>query len=186
MVTCDPHGAGFTRPEQSRAKPRSPFCTLFRGLARGDTRSRPRWARYVAISPYADSRSGDFSGAGHAVSISSSAQCRMTQKPLPLDTCVYPARRPGFTLIQLGGAALKETLDCCGNLADEGVDAEVIDCRHAKPVDGLRPFCGIGEQNGRCVIVCQAHCSFRLGAEIAALLHERRGWTALRAPVARL
>ncbi|WP_260292833.1 alpha-ketoacid dehydrogenase subunit beta [Sedimenticola hydrogenitrophicus] len=102
---------------------------------------------------------------------------------LPLDTCFV--LRPGsdITLVSWG-AMLHETLQAAEQLADEGIDAEVIDLATIKPIDMQTILESVG-RTGRCVIVQEAARTCSVSAEIAARLAEE-GLMSLFAPIRRV
>src|SRR5215469_2506884 len=102
---------------------------------------------------------------------------------LPLDVAFVLREGRDVTLISWG-AMLKETLAAADALADEGIDAEVIDLATLKPYDEETILASV-TKTGRCVIVHEAARTAGFGAEIAALLAER-GLLSLLAPIARV
>ncbi len=102
---------------------------------------------------------------------------------LPLDTCFTLRTGRDVTLVTWG-AMVMETLAAARQLAEQGVDAEVIDVATLKPLD-IGTILASVEHTGRCVIVHEAARSFGAGAEIAAQLCEQ-AFGALRAPVERV
>jgi pyruvate dehydrogenase E1 component beta subunit len=104
-------------------------------------------------------------------------------KALPLDTAFLLREGADLTLVTWG-AMVWETLEAAGQLAGEGVSAEVIDLGTLKPYD--RPAVrGSVRKTGRCVIVHEAPLTAGFGAEIAADLAEHC-LTGLLAPVRRV
>lgn len=102
---------------------------------------------------------------------------------LPLDVCFVLRDGSDVTLVTWG-AHVKETLEVADQLAQEGINAEVIDVATIKPLD----FDTIHEsvrKTGRCVIIHEATRSGGVGAEIAAQLAEKAMFD-LRAPVERV
>ena len=102
---------------------------------------------------------------------------------LPLDTCFVLRDGIDVTLVSWG-ASIKETLEAAQQLAQIGVDAEVIDVATISPLD-MGTILGSVARTGRCVIVHEAARSCGLGAEIAARL-VGEGITSLLAPVKRV
>jgi 2-oxoisovalerate dehydrogenase E1 component beta subunit len=102
---------------------------------------------------------------------------------LPLDQCFV--LRPGsdVTLVTWGAMTV-ETMAAAEALAEQGVDAEVIDVATVKPLDMGTILDSVG-RTGRCVIVHEAALSGGVGAEIAARLADD-GLTSLLAPVVRV
>jgi len=102
---------------------------------------------------------------------------------LPLDVAFVLREGRDVTLVSWG-AMLKETLATADALADEGIDAEVIDLATLKPYDEETILASV-TKTGRCVIVHEAARTAGFGAEIAALIAER-GLLSLLAPIARV
>ncbi|HJT97605.1 MAG TPA: transketolase C-terminal domain-containing protein, partial [Rhodanobacteraceae bacterium] len=102
---------------------------------------------------------------------------------LPLDVCFVLRDGSDVTLVTWG-AQVKETLEAADALAEEGINAEVIDVATLKPLD----FETIREsvaKTGRCVIVHEAPRTAGFGAEIAARVAEECLYE-LQAPVERV
>jgi pyruvate dehydrogenase E1 component beta subunit len=102
---------------------------------------------------------------------------------LPLDRC-FVLREGRHVTLATWGAMVVETLAAAERLAEDGVEAEVIDVATLKPID-FDSILGSVAKTGRCVIVHEAPRTGGVGAEIAALLAER-GLTSLLAPVQRV
>jgi pyruvate dehydrogenase E1 component beta subunit len=102
---------------------------------------------------------------------------------LPLDRCFTLREGRDVTLVSWG-AMLVETLAAADRLAEEGVDAEVIDVATIKPLD-LATILGSVARTGRCVIVHEAARAVGVGAEVAAGLAEQ-GLDSLLAPIERV
>ena len=102
---------------------------------------------------------------------------------LPLDSCFI--LRPGsdITLVSWG-AMLHETLQAAKQLAEEGIDAEVIDLATIKPIDMESILDSVG-RTGRCVIIQEAARTCSVSAEISARLAEE-GLMSLFAPIRRV
>lgn len=94
-------------------------------------------------------------------------------------------RRSGkdVTIITYGGS-LPRALDAAAQLATAGVDAEVIDLRTLRPLDGDTLVASLGRTH-RAVIVDEGWHTGSLAGEIAALLVERAFWE-LDAPIGRV
>jgi len=103
--------------------------------------------------------------------------------PVDLDTAAI--RRPGadVTLITYGGT-LATTLAAAAALADEGVDAEVVDLRTLRPLDDAT-ILGSVRRTHRAVVVDEGWRSGSLSAEISARITERAFYE-LDAPVGRV
>ncbi|MCH7880851.1 MAG: alpha-ketoacid dehydrogenase subunit beta [Proteobacteria bacterium] len=102
---------------------------------------------------------------------------------LPLDSCFILRDGVDVTLVSWG-ASIKETLEAANELAQQGIDAEVIDVATISPLD-IDTILDSVSRTGRCVIVHEAARSFGVGAEIAAQL-AGEGITSLLAPVKRV
>lgn len=180
LVVRTPHGAGIHAPEHHGETTEALFAHV-PGL-RVVIPSSPRRAYGLLLAAIADPDPVLFL---EPARLYRSVQQPVPDdgQPLPLDTCFTLREGQDLTLISWG-AALKETLDAAVVLADEGVDAEVIDVATLKPLD-TRTLIASVRKTGRCVIIHEAARSFGVGAEIAALLHEQ-AWHALRAPVGRV
>lgn len=102
---------------------------------------------------------------------------------LPLDSCFVLRDGIDVTLVSWG-ASIKEALEAANELAQIGVDAEVIDVATISPLD-IDTIINSVSRTGRCVIVHEAARSFGVGAEIAAQLADE-SITSLLAPVRRV
>lgn len=102
---------------------------------------------------------------------------------LPLDTCFVLRDGTDVTLVSWG-AMLKETLEAATLLAQQGIDAEVIDVATIKPLDADSIIESVS-RTGRCVIVHEAARTAGIGAEISAQLAEH-ALTHLIAPIRRV
>ncbi len=89
---------------------------------------------------------------------------------LPLDRC-FTLREGSDVSLIAWGASLREALGAADRLAEEGVEAEVIDVATLKPLD-LDTLVASVARTGRCVIVHEAPRAVGVGAEIAASLAE--------------
>ena len=103
----------------------------------------------------------------------------------PVDIDRAAIRRPGkdVTLITYGGS-LGKTLAAAGQLADEGIAAEVIDLRTLRPLDDAT-FLASVRRTHRAVIVDEGWRSGSLSAEISARIMEQAFYD-LDAPVERV
>ena len=104
-------------------------------------------------------------------------------RTMPLDVCYVLRAGSDVTLVSWG-AMLTETLEAADRLAEEGVDAEVIDVATVKPLD-LDTIADSVARTGRCVIVHEAARTGGVGADIAAHLAEH-SLLDLMAPVRRI
>jgi len=101
----------------------------------------------------------------------------------PLDRCFILREGRDLTLVTWGAMTV-ETLAAAEQLAEDGIEAEVVDVATLKPLD-IETILGSVERSGRCVIVHEAPLTAGFGAEVAARLADR-GLTALQAPVKRV
>lgn len=106
-----------------------------------------------------------------------------TGEALPLDRCFVLREGSDVTLIAWG-AMIKETLEAAEMLAQENINAEVIDVATIKPLD-IETILASLEKTGRCVIIHEAPRTLGVGAEIAAEIAEK-GLFFLNAPVQRV
>ncbi len=102
---------------------------------------------------------------------------------LPLDSCFVLREGVDITLVSWG-AMMKETLEAAKQLAQKGIDAEVIDLATIKPLD-IDSIIASVNKTGRCIIVHEAARTCGVGAEIAAQLAEK-SITSLLAPIQRV
>ena len=102
---------------------------------------------------------------------------------LPLDHAFVTREGTDVTLISWGASAL-ETWNAAAELAEEGVDCEVIDMATVSPLDKDTLLESVS-RTGRAVIVHEAAVSGGVGAEIAAILASE-GLYSLEAPVVRV
>lgn len=93
--------------------------------------------------------------------------------------------RPGrdVTLVAWG-AMVREAEKAAGELAGDGVEAEILDPRTVSPLDAEAIVASV-KKTGRCVVVHEAPRTCGVGAEISALLMEE-ALLHLKAPVARV
>lgn len=104
-------------------------------------------------------------------------------KALPLDKCFILREGRDITLVTWG-ASTHETLQAAEHLAQQGIEAEVIDVATIKPLD-IDTILESVAKTGRCIIVHEAAKTCGVGAEIAAQLAEQ-GLMSLLAPVQRV
>jgi 2-oxoisovalerate dehydrogenase E1 component beta subunit len=102
---------------------------------------------------------------------------------LPLDVCFQLRDGTDVTLVSWG-AALRETFTAANALAEDGINAEVIDVATLAPLD-MRTILESVAKTGRCVIVHEAARNVGVGAEIAAQLADQ-GLLTLLAPIKRV
>jgi len=102
---------------------------------------------------------------------------------LPLDVCFTLREGEDATLVAWG-AMIPECLDAAAQLADLGVNVEVIDVATLAPLD-MQTILDSVKKTGRCVVVHEAAHHGGLGAQIAATVSEL-GLLSLLAPVQRV
>lgn len=102
---------------------------------------------------------------------------------LPLGKCFTLRQGQDVTLVSWG-ASLHETTQAAALLAQQGIQAEVIDVATIKPLD-IDTILNSVEKTGRCVIVHEAAKTCGVGGEIAALISEHC-FDKLKAPVQRV
>ncbi len=103
--------------------------------------------------------------------------------PVPIDKAAI--RRPGkdVSIITYGGSLLK-AMQAAEEMATQGIEAEVIDLRTLRPLDGAT-ICESVSRTRRAVIVDEGWRSGSLAAEISARIMEQ-AFFSLDAPVARV
>ncbi|MED5525998.1 alpha-ketoacid dehydrogenase subunit beta [Gallaecimonas pentaromativorans] len=102
---------------------------------------------------------------------------------LPLDVAFILREGSDITLVSWG-ASVNETLLAADRLADEGINAEVIDLATIKPLD-IDTIVNSVRKTGRLCIVHEAAKSFGVGAEIATQVQEQCFYE-LKAPIGRV
>lgn len=95
-------------------------------------------------------------------------------------------RRPGTDLtIVAGSIMLHRALEAAEALAADGIDAEVIDLRCIRPIDGETILQSV-RKTGRLMVVYEGVKAFGVGAEISAMVAESDAFDFLDAPILRL
>jgi 2-oxoisovalerate dehydrogenase E1 component beta subunit len=102
---------------------------------------------------------------------------------MPLEQCFVLRQGRDVTLVSWG-AMIAETLGAAANLANENIEAEVIDVGTLKPLDTATILTSVA-RTGRLVIVHEAPITCGYGAEIAARVASR-ALTSLLAPIERV
>lgn len=98
---------------------------------------------------------------------------------------VSEIKRPGDAVTIVGYAqGLQVALEAAKQLAQEGIEAEVVDLRSLRPLD-MGPVLDSFRKTFRAVIVEEGYRTFGIGAEIAARLQEE-GFDYMDAPVKRV
>ena len=104
-------------------------------------------------------------------------------EPISLDRCFLLREGDDITLISWG-ASMHETLAAADQLAEQYIQADVIDVATIKPLD-IDTIINSVAKTGRCVIVHEAARTCGVGAEIAAQIAEHALYD-LHAPVQRV
>jgi pyruvate dehydrogenase E1 component beta subunit len=109
----------------------------------------------------------------------------LDEKAGPVDLTRAAIRRPGqdISIITFGGSLWK-TLEAAERLAQEGIDAEVIDLRVLRPLDTPSVLASVAKTH-RAIIVDEAWRTGSFAAEISAQIMEG-GFYDLDGPVARV
>ena len=102
---------------------------------------------------------------------------------MPLETCFVARGGRDVTLVSWG-AMLHETLAAAARLADDGIEAEVVDVATLKPLDSDTILNSVA-RTGRLVIVHEAPLTGGFGAEVAARV-AGAGLMHLLAPIERV
>ena len=102
---------------------------------------------------------------------------------VPIDKAAIRRAGKDVTLITYGGS-LQKTLTAAQQLAEQGIDAEVIDLRSLRPLDDATIFESV-RTTRRAVIIDEGWRSASISAEISARLMENVFWS-LDAPVGRV
>jgi pyruvate dehydrogenase E1 component beta subunit/2-oxoisovalerate dehydrogenase E1 component len=103
--------------------------------------------------------------------------------PVDIDRAVVRRAGTDISLITYGGSLFK-TLEAAEALAQEGIDAEVIDLRSLRPLDRETLLSSV-RKTRRAVMVDEGWKSGSLAAEIGMILAEEAFWD-LDAPLARV
>ena len=103
--------------------------------------------------------------------------------PVDIDTAAVRRTGNDLSLITYGGT-LPAVLDAAGQLADEGIDAEVLDLRTLRPLDEAAILASV-RRTHRAVVVDEGWRSGSISAEISARITENVFYD-LDAPVGRV
>lgn len=90
---------------------------------------------------------------------------------VPLGRAALRRRGDNLTIITYGGAAY-DTLEAAGRLAEQGIEAEVLDLRTIRPLDWASVEAAV-QRTGKVLIVHEASRFAGFGAEVAAEIGER-------------
>ena len=94
-------------------------------------------------------------------------------------------RRQGTTLSVFAyGQMLHETLQAAGQVAAEGIDAEVVDLRTLKPLDVETILASVGKTN-KAIVVYEDNRFLGYGAEVSAIIAEQ-AFESLDGPILRI
>ncbi|MGH2376228.1 MAG: alpha-ketoacid dehydrogenase subunit beta [bacterium] len=94
-------------------------------------------------------------------------------------------RRQGTTLSVFAyGQMLHETLQAAGQVAAEGIDAEVVDLRTLKPLDVETILASVGKTN-KAMVVYEDNRFLGYGAEVSAIIAEQ-AFESLDGPILRI
>lgn len=102
---------------------------------------------------------------------------------MPLGQCITLRAGRDVTIVSWG-AMIKEVLEAAGRLAEDGIEAEVVDVATLKPLDGAAILDSV-RRTGRLVVVHEAPMTCGYGAEVVARVASR-AITSLLAPVERV
>jgi pyruvate/2-oxoglutarate/acetoin dehydrogenase E1 component len=109
----------------------------------------------------------------------------LDEAALPVDLSHAAVRKPGrdISLITFGGSLWK-TLDAAAQLAQEGIDAEVVDLRVLRPLDAATVLASVRKTH-RAVVIDEGWRTGSFAAEVSAQIMEAAFYD-LDAPVARV
>lgn len=111
--------------------------------------------------------------------------------PVPAGHYITPIgkaaiRREGRDLTIVAGAIMvHRALEAAERMAQDGIDAEVIDLRSIRPIDHATILASV-RKTGKLMIVYEGVKSFGVGAEISAAVAESDAFDYLDAPILRL
>lgn len=180
MVMRTPCGTGIRAPEHHSESPEAMFAHI-PGI-RVVVPSSPRRAYGLLLAAIADP--------DPVVFLEPSRLYRLVKEeveddgePMALDTAFVLRDGTDVTLVAWG-AMLHEALGAADALAEEGVQAEVIDVATLKPLDTETILASVA-RTGRCVVITEAPRTASYASEIAASIAEQ-GLLSLLAPVERV
>lgn len=111
--------------------------------------------------------------------------------PVPEGPYIVPLgqadiKRPGKDLtIVATGIMVSRALEAAGQLAQEGIEVEIVDPRTLKPYEAA-PIINSVKKTGRLLVVHEAPLVGGYGGEIAAMVSQSEAFAYLEAPVVRL
>ena len=180
MVLRAPYGGGIHAPEHHSESTEAMFAHI-PGL-RVVIPSSPSRAYGLLLAAIADP--------DPVVFLEPKRLYRSTREPfdddgqaLALDRCIVVREGSDVTFVTWG-AMLQETLQAAELLAEDGVEAEVIDVATLKPLDSGTILSSV-ERTGRVVIIHEATVTGGYGGEIAARIASE-GLFSLVAPITRV
>ncbi len=111
-------------------------------------------------------------------------KCEVPEEPYECDyTCDIKREGKDITIVAYS-AMVDQAVKAAEKLAEEGIDAEIVDVRSIEPFDG-ETVAKSAAKTGRVVVVHEACKKGGFGAEIAAQIQEK-AWDQLKAPVLRV
>ncbi|KIT17452.1 alpha-ketoacid dehydrogenase subunit beta [Jannaschia aquimarina] len=102
----------------------------------------------------------------------------------PLDKAVVRRAGDAVTVVA-SGIMVHKALEAAGQLAEDGIEAEVIDLRSVRPIDRETILESV-RKTGRLLCVYEAVKTLGIGAEISAMVAESDAFDFLDAPIVRL
>lgn len=180
MVVRMPYGAGVKALEHHSESKEAWFASI-PGL-KMVVPSSPRVARGLLVSAIRDP--------DPVVFFEPKASYRAFKEEVPDEEETVPigtsrvAREGDDVTVIAYGAMLRRALEAADQLAEDGIEAEVIDVLTISPLDDA-PFTESVRKTGRAVIVHEAQRSFGPAGEIAFRILERSFWW-LEAPIRRV
>ncbi|MFP4310571.1 MAG: alpha-ketoacid dehydrogenase subunit beta [Nitriliruptoraceae bacterium] len=180
MVARMPYGAGVKALEH-HSESKEVFYAHVPGL-KMVVPSGPRVARGLLVSAIRDP--------DPVIFFEPKAIYRSLKEEVPDEEETVPigvsriVREGGDVTLIAYGAMLPRTVQAAEQLAEDGIEAEVVDLLTLSPLDD-RTFTESVRRTGRAVIVHEAHRSFGPAGEVAFRLLERSFWW-LQAPIRRV
>lgn len=180
MVLRTPYGAGV-RALEHHSESREAYYAHTPGL-KMVIPSGPRNARALLVSAIRDPDPVVFFEP-KAVYRAFREEVPEEEETMPLGKASVVREGDDITLISYG-AMMRPTLEAADQLAEDGIEADVIDLLTISPLDH-ETFAESVRRTGRAVIVNEAPRSFGAAAEITARLVEKSFWY-LEAPIRRV
>lgn len=111
-------------------------------------------------------------------------KCEVPEEPYECDyTCDIKRQGKDITIVTYS-AMVEQSLMAADELAEQGIDAEVVDIRSIEPLD-IKTIIDSVKKTGRALVVHEACRKAGFGAELAAQIQEF-AFDALKAPVNRI